>query len=191
MPTLNELWNTTLNIGYNVRKNKKDGLKAWQPLKSEYVNYLVDGKKTLKINKNLDNLENLIYDIGNDITDHTDVKVKIGSEILDNTTEIHHFFIQHFRIPKMGNYELPIIKLLQIAYNAGQYKCEEEKKSYSKTVVDFYNTHKLAEIITYIDADKAQLEISYDMPINKGGCYTKYIKYKSKYLNLKRNKWHQ
>jgi hypothetical protein len=36
---INKLWQEIIDIGYETRKNNKNGLEIWQPLKKQYQNY--------------------------------------------------------------------------------------------------------------------------------------------------------
>jgi len=186
--TLQELWNKTMDYGYEVRKSKKDGLESWQPLKKEYANYFIKGyDEGIPVNESFIKsqiMKKIKYQIGLDEKEHTDVMVSIGKETVDNLDK-NHFFVQHFRIPVLEKNKLSVVKVLQIAYNAGQYKAEAEKKNYPTAILEFYDENKLNDIKTFIDSNIANMEIM--MKENVGGYYyEKYKKYKTKYLALKR-----
>jgi len=161
---LSELWEHVINIGYNVRKTGADGLAAWQPLKKLFTTYksnppLIFGERINRILK-----VGLVYTrIANDPDDEK-VKVMIinadkSSIICDNTVESQHFFIQHFRIPIMlmgeekKETEFSVLKLLQIAYNVGQYSADAENKenTYNPIIKQFYKDNQLNRLSTYID----------------------------------------
>ena len=192
--TLQELWNKTMDYGYEVRKSKKDGLESWQPLKKEYANYFIKGyDEGIPVNESFNKIMKKIkYQIGSDEKEHTDVMVSIGKETVDNLDK-NHFFVQHFRIPVLEKNKLPVleknklsvVKVLQIAYNAGQYKAEAEKKNYPTTILEFYDENKLNDIETFIDPKIANMEIMMKEKMG-GNYYEKYKKYKTKYLALKR-----
>lgn len=55
--------------------------------------------------------------------------------------------IQHFRIPIMTNYQVPLIKLFQIAYNAGQLKASQQLTEQQGA---FYKHHHLGEMSQYM-----------------------------------------
>lgn len=185
--TLEDLWTDTLSEGYLVRKNGLDGLKSWQPLKQKYskmyINKYEDG---IPIKEYFSFIAKDKYIVGSDKVDHRDSTFKLGKNELTNEMESHHFYIQHFRIPYLESNKLSVLKLLQIAYNAGQFKAELEKNNsvYGVEFVDFYKNNKLDQISTYIDT-----HIANEIPIIKltGGnnYHAKYIKYKFKYLNAK------
>lgn len=74
-----------------------------------------------------------------------------------------HFFTQLIRIPSlyydapgdMNNISeikyIPFVKVIQIAYNIGQYSYEISKGTQDKTIVEFFNKHSLNRIETYVD----------------------------------------
>lgn len=146
------LWVQTYNKGYDVRKNKKNGLDEWQPLKNKYALYnFATYKNGIPLKKSFRILcEKIKYSHNENDIDHNYVTVNINDIILDNIDR-NHFFVQHFRIPIMGKFILPVVKILQIAYNAGQFKSDVENKQHDQTVVNFYNKYELGNINTYIE----------------------------------------
>jgi hypothetical protein len=186
--TLSDLWIDTMAEGYLVRKNGLDGLESWQPLKKKYTGmYIDDYKDGIPVKKKYLSIAKNKYIIGSDKTDHKDSKFKIGDINLDNRIEAHHFYIQHFRIPNLEKNKLSVLKLLQIAYNAGQFKSERKNNPiYCNAFIKFYDKNKLNQIETYIDEDLINEIPTKDIT---GGSatddiyYTKYIKYKQKYLS--------
>jgi hypothetical protein len=145
------LWARTMQKGYEVRKNKLDGQKEWELLSSEYEKlYLDEYPKGIPVENSF-------------IKFATSKHIKyIDPEEGEN--KANHFYIQHFRIPSVENFNLSITRLLQIAYNAGQFKAELElcPESYEPEFVEFYRLHKLNEITTYIDYDLATELLSSD-----------------------------
>ena len=139
------LWLHLVNVGYIVRKNGYDGLQMWQPFKELYSKY---SSETFEISDKIKKLSNdLSYT--HDET-HEDVTIKISNSILTNSKEQDHFIIQHFRIPIMLDHKLPLVKLLQIAYNVGQAKAEFEKGTYSEEITSFYKKNNLSELSTFV-----------------------------------------
>lgn len=159
--SLSDLWNEIKTKGYSVRKNNLNGLSEWQPLKDIFMKMKLDIGKIPVSNEYRELMYG--YIIGADIENHTDSKFAIIDNIdkilsavqLNNTIESHHFFIQHFRIPFLEDYQLSVVKLLQIAYNAGQFKAESEKNDdymiYPREFIQFYEMHNLGEIESFID----------------------------------------
>jgi hypothetical protein len=155
-------------------------MQMWQPLKNMYSNYKLD--TDIQLNDSFVELTTKVHYNAND-TNHEDVTIMINGSSLVNKNETDHFIIQHFRIPTMVKSPLPLVKLLQIAYNIGQAKAEFEKKTYDDRVISFYKEHKLDSLNTYIDRSL------FDKPIiamiQTGGYYDKYMRYKRMYLALK------
>lgn len=137
----------------------------------------------IKIDDNIKYISKSFYNPGG--KEDEDSTFNYDGITLHNKKEINHFFIQHFRIPKLMNYEVSVLKLLQIAYNAGQFKAEREnKKSYSKKILNFYDKYNLDKISAFAK------NISRCVPIKsklRGGDYErKYLKYKAKYIKLEK-----
>jgi hypothetical protein len=147
---LSQLWHETYNFGVHVRKNNKDGFVEWGPLKTKYSKYYIanndDGIPLLDSFKEFE--EKLVYNLEINDLDHLNVVMEINSKIMNNKD--HHFFIQHFRIPKMFNYKLTVVKLLQIAYNAGQLKADMDDNRYDGDIISFYTQNSLYDIKTYV-----------------------------------------
>lgn len=105
----------------------------------------------------------------------------------------NHLFIEHLRIPL---YEEPtMIKLMQIAYNAGQLIplrdqiVEEKMQSYLANRLDHIQTYTYVNDIEITEGDLQKLINLMDSLENqKGGFYyKKYMKYKYKYIRNKKN----
>ena len=104
-----------------------------------------------------------------------------------------------FSIPTL-NYNTPnLVRLMQIAYNAGQLKAAYNDEIYTPELKQYYKENNLDNIETYMDLESLQLlndEITKEMMASvkalhnvdmKGGYKKKYFKYKNKYLELKKN----
>lgn len=157
---MQKLWNEIQANGYTVRKNKLGGLESWQPIKERlskatFVNY-PDG---IEINHALLKLIDKYY-VVNDNIDHSDAIVIINNVVLKNCIEEMHFFIQHFRLCSM-NSKLTVLKLAQIAYNAGQFLVEQEKGTYDNTINNFYKLYQLNALETFINTN-ADLDILFN-----------------------------
>lgn len=185
--TLAQLWSETLAEGYRVRSSKLNGLEAWQPLKVAYANLYVKDSDPIPMATNCKTFGMGRYVISLDEKDHTDAKFKIGEHTLTNKNEPHHFYIQHFRIPFLENYKLSVVKLLQIAYNAGQFKAELEHnpKSYDQVFIDFYRQNKLDKIETFI-ADKYANAVPTSKLLGGDNQYANYLTHQEQYVGLKR-----
>jgi hypothetical protein len=158
---INKLWQEILDIGYSTRINNKDGLQVWQPLKKQYQ----DSNLKFQINENfIDLTKKINYSHRLSDNDHEKVLITINYTMLDNTVPDEHFLIQHFRIPIMMNFNLSLLKLLQIAYNIGQSKAVFELNKYNQDIINFYKENRLGELTTYIKIDE---EIKLSRPIYK------------------------
>ncbi|AYV85610.1 MAG: hypothetical protein Satyrvirus25_15 [Satyrvirus sp.] len=182
--TVKSLWNQLIDIGFNVRKNRLNGLEEWQPYKNKYSNYMVqDYSIGVPLRDNFINLcESFDYKYTD--KDQTDTILKINDEIFDNKIETNHFLIQHFRIPRLEHYRLLLVKILQLAYNIGQLRAVFlNENAFSNELKNFYYSNHLDDIGTYFDSD-----IHYKLVTIKqvgSGHYYKYLKYKKKYFDLR------
>jgi len=154
---INELWKSIIDYGYSVRKitiqTNNDfniGQKAWQLLKDNFANYQFE-INNIKYDK-LDCKNTLVveYMKKDDDEDHEEVKIKIDDIILDNKIETEHFFIQHYRIPITSNNKLSVQKLMQIAYNIGQFRANRENNIYIIKIIEYYDDNNLDKLETYI-----------------------------------------
>jgi hypothetical protein len=178
-----DLWNHVVEAGYNVRKSKCNGQNMWQPFKNLYSKYQVKDQAKIIVNNSIDDLIKQINYVKNeDDSDHLNVNITVKNLLFENKIEIHHFIIQHFRIPLMEKNELSLVKLLQIAYNVGQAQSELENKTYDEHIIEFYNENKLNKLETFIDPNIANSDIVTKQQI--GGYEYKYNKYKAKYKKL-------
>jgi hypothetical protein len=150
---INEIWNDFVLFGYKVRSSGENGLEKWVELKKLYswldtckcipTRIDLNGTKIAKIIK-----EQIKYETYDKTHDNIRVVIKPINRVLDNTVPNQHFLIQHFRIPIMSNFDVPIIKLFQIAYNIGQMSAEPSK--YTSEEMSYYKLNKLGEFETYI-----------------------------------------
>jgi hypothetical protein len=103
----------------------------------------------------------------------------------------NHFFMQLKNlVDKKSNFQIKINRVLQIAYNIGQLSIFIEMEKLPQDIVDFVEEHNLLDLDTYISLENQQIinerylrDFNIDM---KGGSYyySKYLKYKTKYLQL-------
>lgn len=150
-------WTLVFNIGYNVRLNGEDDLVAWQYLKKHYEHYA----EVIPVNQTMKEIIAIYYFAH--ASDHVSSKISfehvaninpeiLATTILENDVEIYHFIVQHFRLPAMANFELSVQELLQIAYNAGQYRACRELGVYSEEINEFYDKHDLSQMKTFVGA---------------------------------------
>lgn len=189
------LWNEIKLLGQEVRSKKLDGLVAWGKVKGKLSNYVMathsDG---IQLNKQFEELsESLDYKREEDDTDHAKVILSMGDIVLDNTVDYEHFFIQLFRIPKMMNYKLPVVKIMQIAYNVGQFTSCIAEGVYQPDIVLFFYENNLENLLTYVNRgliieDVQTLEMGGGNRRPGDNDYRhKYLKYKAKY-SMARNR---
>lgn len=176
---LQNLWENTMNEGYDIRIRNLNGLERWQIFKKEYTNYhLESGPVELKPSFiELCKTMNYIEDPNNEKDD----TITLNGRKLKNQGD-NHFFVQIFRIPTKENFKLSVLKFMQIAYNIGQVKAliKLDGRLIDDDVINFYDEHRLGHIETYI--------FVLDQDVQAGGDYEykyKYKKYKKKYLMLK------
>ncbi len=136
-----DFWNLAYNTGITVRTSKGDGLALWKPLKSFFNNCYLQNYNKIPVK---DNIKKLAEDIDFTYTknDMDDAIVKIDGKEYKNKVELYHFFVQHFRIPLFEKEKLSMTKLMQIAYNAGQFKSARDQGDYKEDekMLDFYES---------------------------------------------------
>jgi len=170
---MEELFDTIIKYGYTIRKiklliNPKDniGLNAWKMIKENFntqkfeINGVIHDK--IKVNTKLkEYIENLIHEKKYKIDDsdpgQDKVKLNINGIELDNENEKDHFFIQHYRILVTSNFELSPMKLMQIAYNIGQLKAENETLPYDIKLIEYYKENKLNKLYTFIQTENTKI----------------------------------
>ena len=134
-----ELWEITIKYGYDTRKNKKDGLERWNYYKKLIPDCKIEWKDaTSKIYNDLQRLG----------VNADDNETKSG--MTHEEWERHHYLIQHGRII-YNNPSASLIRLLQIAYNVGQFKVELEKQIYPADQLQYYILNELNKVTTYIN----------------------------------------
>lgn len=137
--TIQTLWNAVDAYGFSVRRQKKiSGLEAWNKIKSAIPVINIQWSETSK------SIYEQLRRLG--VTgDDDDEK--------NPSWEHHHFLIQHGRIVK--NNEGSLLRLLQIAYNTGQYraaKCEKDAQNhYTELMLETYIIGDFGNPCTYTD----------------------------------------
>jgi hypothetical protein len=177
MELLKLLWNEMIQYGYNVRSKGKDGLVAWTNIK-----VLIPGLKITWTEHSKTIYESLLG-LGVRTTDETYEASGITKEEWDRD----HFLIQHGRIIK-NNLDGTLVRLMQIAYNAGQFRAEKEKNGYNPIKIKYYDDNKLDQLETYI-TEPIELPVGLKSAINlafaenlKGGAKKSMNFYLSDYL---------
>ena len=145
-------FNKAILDGYDTRQKRANGLVGWQTYKAQFEKTVIAGFETgIPVKQAILDLFRQVYQADIDDKDHAKAKMIIGSVEMTNTIESNHFFIQHARIPLMAGNKISVLKLLQIAYNAGQFAAERESENvYDATILEFYDSSKLAQLATYV-----------------------------------------
>ena len=154
MTTVLKLWTETIAKGFQVRSLGLDGLAEWQPIKKEHADDCVVGMiDGILLKPNIPDLVNSggCLRINEDKKDLTDAQFILDNLVLDNSDPKGHFLIQHFRIPIMCGARIHVVKLLQIAYNVGQFQAIRDENGYDDKINKFYDQHKLYDLHTYIE----------------------------------------
>jgi hypothetical protein len=139
-PLLSELWGVMIKYGYETRIHNKDGLEKWNVVKPVFPDCKISWKESSKeIFKNLQKLE-----VNGD--DGDEEKYKLSHQ----DWERQHYLLQHGRIIHKNN-PGSLLRLMQIAYNIGQFRAEQERKSYPVKQLTYYRDNKLDSLSTYID----------------------------------------
>jgi hypothetical protein len=204
MNKLIDLYEKVKQYGKLTKTYKMDGLKQWRKIKpliqvstvkaqwnNEVKDIYIDMRMKLK-------LEECIDEINED-----------DDKLRHDIWEKHHFYLQHGRIPMLNFNNGRLVRLLQIAYNAGQLSAIFNDPFYTDQMKEYYREMKLDKIDTYMPNESLKLlneslnEEMYnnltsilDNEIKKmnnvsninGGFYVKYKKYKTKYINKINNK---
>jgi len=143
IPDIRRLFIKTINFGREVRKSGKNGQELWQPIKKKYGS----NPTGVAIKTTFQELSKQHYFVPSTDTDHSTSVVRIDGGTLRNTDLPDHFLVQLFRIPCMEQYDVPIYKLLQMAFNIGQFLESE----YDPSVVSFFNDNQLGQFDTYVN----------------------------------------
>lgn len=117
-------------IGYEVNKRRESGLAAWQPLKKEFADIDITFPGKLKC-----------PDLAMDEADDQNAVLNANGILLENTREPDHFVVQLFRLPALCGATIPHVKMMQIAYNYGQYLACKERGEYRGEVIDYVEKH--------------------------------------------------
>lgn len=156
-----KLWQKIYEYGLFVRKNDMDGLDAWNKIKVILQKYNKDCEWLPEATNRYSEMKAKfnIVDEDNDSSWSADKK-----QLWEET----HFFFQHSRIPYNSRTSgANLLRLMQIAYNAGQYEAEKEKNSYDKEKINYYVNNHLESYISYVtphSVRKMCIELSSEHP---------------------------
>jgi hypothetical protein len=138
MDSVRDDWSFVIETGKHV----KDGLLEWQPHKNHFAKF----NETFDVSK-MGHLCQLVSYTGSG-PEHEDASVTIGKQMMYERGSTEHFIVQLFRIPSMFNFQIPYVKLMQIAYNIGQTLAHLHE--YDSCVVEFFVEHKLDQLDTFV-----------------------------------------
>jgi hypothetical protein len=124
---IEKLWDLVRNYGIIVREQNLNGLESWQKLKKIFEK---NNKKCEWLPEAISRYDEMQKKFNIDGNDQDIEKERVGEEKIE--WEKVHFFFQHARIPFKTQSEASLLKLMQIAYNAGQFEAENKKGSYNK-----------------------------------------------------------
>lgn len=133
------LWESIIKYGYRTRISNLNGLKRWNLVKEIFPDY------NLRWNNNTDKIYNDLIKLGIVSTETSE-----NSGLSHIEWERHFFLLQHGKIIEK-NPNGSLIRLLQIGFNIGQFKAENERKPYNDKLLKYYNDNNLDNISTYID----------------------------------------
>ena len=105
----------------------------------------------------------------------------------------NHFFLQLRNLVKAkSNFIIALNRILQLAFNAGQLSIFIERHKVDESIEHVYNKYKLYKLKTYVSKEDIKKLDEYikdvKIPQLGGGIdyKAKYLKYKQKYLELKK-----
>lgn len=145
---LNKLFNEMIDYGFYIKSSKIDGLQAWRTKSNSFDNDLKIGTwKHNRITKDssLDTLEQ-IYDY---VYNTLGMKGEESTDRANPFFEQHHFLLQLARLPK--NDKCTLKKILQIAYNIGQFMASVGSDAYSQDAIKFYHINNLNKLESYVE----------------------------------------
>lgn len=140
--TLIDLWEKTIKYGYQTNTERRPGLEAWNRIKNSVPQYSLSWTENSKtIYENL----RLMGVTGDDFDEKNE------------SWEAHHFLIQHGRIVK--NNDGSLMRLLQIAFNAGQLQAVRERSQlYSEEMLRFYDENRLNRVDMFVDLKSVNVD---------------------------------
>ena len=133
-----KLFSLVKEYGYYTRKNDLDGLAQWNRLKNILLKSKIEGEWDQKVKQYFVEMRSdlKIQECENEIPIKNDLERK-------KMWEKHHFYLQHARIPTLNFKEPKLVRLLQIAYNAGQLQALWNDPFYTQLYKTYYENNKL------------------------------------------------
>jgi hypothetical protein len=141
-----QLYEGLINYGYNIRKTSKSGHDAWMEIKNKIPEQLLvwsyDATK-------------YYVDLTTGLAAIPDVEpVKLNS-VGQYQWERNYFLLQHGRVVKKYP-QASLAKLLQIAYNTGQFLAENEIVPYPQAHLQYFANKQLNKITSFIQVDSLE-----------------------------------
>jgi hypothetical protein len=141
MDKLQILWDAIIKYGYEIRLSNKDGFAGWVAIKQKLTpfDFKLEWTDASKL------FAEKLVSLGVDNSDSFETSGLATHELWEK----NHFLFQHGRIIR-NSPDATLVRLLQIAYNVGQFKAEDEKNKYSDQVHAYYQKNELDKLITFI-----------------------------------------
>ena len=140
---LSILFDKVKKYGHHTRSNNLDGLDQWNKLKqilTKFSTINTEWEPTIKIH-----YLHMKNELG--------IKEEITETPDHSTWQKHHFYLQHTRIPSLNPNDASIIRLMQIAFNAGQLQALWNDSFYTNEIKKYYLDNKFGEMGTYMTLD--------------------------------------
>jgi hypothetical protein len=103
----------------------------------------------------------------------------------------NHFFmqLQNLVSVKTTEYSIELNRIVQLGFNAGQLSIFIEKSLIDEKIIECIKENKMLDLNTYVNLETQNRINSILNPLDGGSnnYHSKYIKYKNKYIKLKRN----
>lgn len=148
-----EKWNQIKQAGKDVRNDiiindlaSITGKYKWNELEEELLKSILENHFFSYSNELLNRQESFKFHLNNNeifAVENNILGVKNAGK--------EHFFIQLFRIPHLNPNNLPFIKLMQIAFNIGQFMACF--KDYPEIIQNYFVINHLDNISSYIDLE--------------------------------------
>jgi hypothetical protein len=194
-----------IKYGYESKSRNINGQESWNFIKNKLDSSKIcewaitrifpDGEIIYDNNKVYSKIHNELKMYGEDGDE-------VAYKLSHDNWERAHYVLQTTRLPKKS--DCSIQKILQIAFNIGQYQAANKKKAYNKNVNKFIELNKLDKVESYVNLNDCtpsyeildgyieliKDKLEYLPKAQSGGAneyYAKYMKYKLKYLAI-RNK---
>ena len=159
---LQQVFDEVKKYGYNTRVYNPDkGLENWNTIKI----ILAESTELGKWNSQVKDMYNFMKEDLGIFEQECDIPsplFDLSSEKRHSIWEHHHFYLQHVRIPTL-NFESPqLVRLIQIAYNAGQLDASwHNSEIYTDKIKAYYVAENLNNMETYMDKENlANIESS-------------------------------